>query len=147
MIHFGGRRLYTSKKALGENLIENGLSGTRKNSTLSQQKDSSAAVVSSSFTPNSSSTGNPYDVSDGMANPIEKCLNSSPPQQLNGVSKSLSVGKFSLRSDLFLPKDSRTCLIIQDILITIKKIIENCRFSDSDVQLLLIKPTLTEQNN
>lgn len=43
-----------------------------------------------------------------MANPIEKCLNSSPPQQLNGVSKSLSVGKLSLRSDLFLPNDPRT---------------------------------------
>jgi len=80
VVHFGGR-LYTSKKALDEYFKEHGLSGTSKQSTLSQQQDSGAAVVSSSSLI-SSNTRNPCDVSNDMLNRIiVKCLNSSPSQQ------------------------------------------------------------------
>lgn len=73
----------------------------------SSQQDSIAAVVSSS-TLNSPITSNPYDIGVGIVNRIiVECLKSSsfPPQQSQEVSRSLSVGQLSYRSDLLLPRD------------------------------------------
>lgn len=99
LAHLGGR-LYTSKKELDEYIIAHGLFGTPEQSASLSQKDSDAAVVSSS-TQNPSNTSNPCAIGDGNLIDVVESLSSSLPQQSQEVLKSSSVGQLSVTSDLF----------------------------------------------
>lgn len=107
LAHLGGR-LYTSKKELDEYIIAHGLFGTPEQSASLSQKDSDAAVVSSS-TQNPSNTSNPCAIGDGnllndgdmnLIDVVERS-SSSLPQQSQEVLKSSSVGQLSVTSNLF----------------------------------------------